>query len=397
MLVNVERAQRLMEEEGLDGLVATTAPNVYYLSGLWSRSLFMWPGEAQVYAVAAGDRLSQRAVVASTGDMDTALECFPGVEIINYGPFNRYVAEGVQLTPEETRLKELAIDRHPRGDALEGLVAALEETGLTAGVIGLDERGINASYPGELTNRLPKLEIRPASSLLTRIRMVKTPEEIKRLREAVRVTEKAILRAVGIAREGVTEGDLAREFDRALIDQGAEPLFTGLRVGRQSAFGQVRAGETPLRRGDRIWFDVGCRYQGYSSDIARTFAFGDIGERARRFYDAIFEGEEAGLAAIKAGVRADEVFRVTVDAVRKAGIPNFRRRMVGHGMGIWLYDPPMLAPGDETILEEGMVLDIEPPYYELGTGALAVEDTLVVTSGRPELLTSISRKLEDVG
>ena len=252
MLVNVERARRLMEEGGLDGLVATTAANVYYLTGLWSRSLFMFPLEAQVYAVAAGPELSRRAVVVTKGDVDTAMECFPGVEIINYGPFHRYAASGVHLTPEEARLRELAVDREPKGDALEGLVAALEETGLTEGVIGLDERGINPSYAAELKKRHPRLETKPASSLFTSIRMVKTPEEIRRLRGAVEVTEKAMLRAVGVAREGVTEAELAREFDRAVIDQGAEPLFTGLRIVRLTAFGQVRAGETPLRRETRV-------------------------------------------------------------------------------------------------------------------------------------------------
>ena len=397
MLVNVERARRLMDESGLDGLVATTASNVFYLSGLWSHSLIMFPQEAQIFALASRENLLQPVVVVTTGEVDTAMECFPGVRIINYGPFHRYVAEGVALTPQEARLKELAVDREPKSEPLEALMAGLEESGLTDKTIGLDEKGIAPAYPPELEKRFPRLVIKPAASLFTRIRMVKTEEEIKRLRGAVQVTEKAILEAVGMATEGVTEGEMAKGFEKALIDQGAEPLFTCLRIGRLTAFGQCRAGDTPLRKGDRIWFDVGCRYQGYSSDIARTFAFGDIGERARRFYQAILEGEERGLEAIKAGVKAEEVFRVTVDAVRNAGIPNFRRGMVGHGMGIWLYDPPMLAPGDETVLEEGMVLDIEPPYYEIGTGALAVEDTLVVTKGRPELLTTISRNLEDVG
>lgn len=394
MLLNVDRASRVMDENGLDGLLATTASNVFYLSGLWSHSLIMSPLEAQIYALASRENLSQPVVVVTTGEVDTTVDCFPGVRIINYGPFNRYVAQGVELTPEEARLKELAVDREPKSDALEALMAAVEETGLTDKTIGLDEKGIDPAYPPELKKSFPELEIKPAATILTRIRMVKTAEEIRRLRSAVQVTEKAILGAVSIAKEGVTEAQITKEFQKALIDQGAEPLFTGVRIGRLTAFGLCPAGDTPLRKGDRIWFDVGCRYQGYSSDIARTFAFGDVGERARRYYQAILEGEERGLETIKAGVKAEDVFHATVAAVRDAGIPHFRRRHVGHGMGIWLYDPPMLAPGDETILEEGMVLDIEPPYYEIGTGALAVEDTLVVTKGRPELLTSISRELE---
>jgi Xaa-Pro aminopeptidase len=336
-------------------------------------------------------------VVVFTGDTDTAMECGAGARIINYGTFTRYVAEGVELTPIEIRLKELAIDRQPRDDALEALAAALEEAQLTDKVIGLDETLFKPAYSSELTRRYPQLTLRPAASVFKQIRMVKTAEEISRLRAAVQVTEKAILEVVGMAREGITGAEMAREFEKTLIDQGARPLFTGLGFGRLSAIGQCPPGDVPLRMGERIWFDVGCRYQGYSSDVGRTFGFGDPGERTRRYYQATLEGQKRGLETAKAGATAAEVFHATVAAVRSAGIPDFRRRHVGHGMGIWSYDPPMLAPGDETVLEEGMVMAIEPPYYEIGTGGLLVEDTFVVTKGHPELLTSLSRELEIIG
>jgi Xaa-Pro dipeptidase len=288
----------------------------------------------------------------------------------------------------------LAVDREPKSNALEALMSALEETGLTDHTIGLDEKGIDPAFPPELERRLPRLKIKPAASIFGQIRMVKTEEEIKRLRAAVKVTEQAMLKALSMAREGVTEAQMVKEFQKALIDQGGQPLLTSLRIGRLTAFGQCEPGDTPLRKGDRIWLDVGCRHQGYSTDIARTFALGDPGDRARRYYEAVLEGEERGLQTAKAGVKAEDVFHATVARVREAGIPDFRRHHVGHGIGIDIYDPPLLAPGDETILEQGMVLNIEPPYYEIGTGALAVEDTFVVTKGRPELLTSISRQLE---
>jgi Xaa-Pro dipeptidase len=394
VLLNAERASRLMDENGLDGLLATTSANVHYLSGLRSISLVLSPLEAQIYALVSREKLSEPVVVVTTGDIDTAMDCFPGVRIINYGTFYREVAQGVELTPEETRLKGLAVDRAPKTDPLGGLAAALEEAGLTHRSVGLDEKGIDPAYPPELNKRFPGLKIKPAASIFKQIRMVKTEEEIKRLRAAVQITEKAMLEAVSIAKEGVTEGEMAKEFGKALIDQGAHPLLTHLRIGRLSAFGLRRPGDTPLRKGDRIYFEVGCRYQGYCSEFARTFAFGEVGRQARGYHQAILDGEERGLETIKAGVKAEDVFHATVAAVRKAGIPHFRRHHVGHGIGIDIYDSPLLAPGDETILEEGMVLNIETRYYEIGTGALAVEDTLVVSRDRPGFLTSTSRKLE---
>jgi Xaa-Pro dipeptidase len=394
MLLNIDRASRLMGESGLDGLLATTASNVFYLSGLWSIGLVLLPTETQVYAIVSREQPSRPVLVVSTGELDTVMDCFPGVRVISYGNFYREVAEGVELSPLEVRLKELVVGGQPESDALKALAAALEESGLTDRAIGLDEHGINPAYPSELKKRFPRLKIKPAASVFRQIRMVKTEEEIKRLRAAVEVTEKAILKAVSTAREGVTEAEMGKEFEKALIEQGGQPLITCLHIGRSTVFINRRPGDTALRKGDQVLFDVGCRYQGYASDIARTFAFGDVGEGTRRYYAAILEGQERGLETIKAGVRAQDVFRATVAAVREAGIPHFRRHHVGHGIGIDVYDPPLLAPGDETVLEEGMVMDIEQPYYEIGTGALAVEDTFVVTKGRAELLTSISRELE---
>jgi len=393
MLLNVERAMRTMDENGLDGLVATTLANVYYVSGLWSLSLTMFPLDSQVYAVVPRDELSKPIVVLPTGDLDTALACFPGVRLINFGTFYREVAEGIELTPDETRLKELSIDRRPRADALDGLVAALEEAGLTGKTIGLDEKGIAPSYPAELTKRFPRLKIQPAASIFRHIKMVKTAEEIRRLRSAAQVTESAILEAVGVAKEGVSEAELGKVFQRALVDQGAELIFMALRIGRFTAFGQVPPGETRLNKGDRIWFDCGCRYMGYSSDVMRTFVLGDPGARARRFYSGVLEAQERGLQAAKAGARAEDVFHAAMQGFREGGIPHAKRHHVGHGVGIDLYDPPLLAPGVDTVLEEGMVLNVETPYYEIGTGALGVEDTFVVTQGHPEFLTSISREL----
>jgi Xaa-Pro dipeptidase len=393
MLVNAERAKRLMDENGLDALLATTLSNVYYLSGLWSFTLRAFQN-AQTYVLVARDKLSEPVLIIDTGEVGQAItDSMAGALIINHSTYYRDVARGVDLTHEEARLKELAVDREPCGNALEALIVALHTTDLTGKTIGFDENGINPGYPPELMKRLPGLKMKPAAAVLGQIRMVKTAEEIERLRAAVKVTETAMLKALGVAREGVAECELAKEFEKSLIDQGAELLHTSLRTGRLSAFGISQPGVGPLRSGDRIWFDVGCRFRGYATDIGRTYFLGDPGERTKQYYQALLEGEDRGLETIRAGAKAEDVFQATVAAVRAAGIPHFRRNHVGHGIGIDTYDSPLLAPGDETILEEGMVLNIETPYYEIGSGAFLVEDTLVVTKHRPELLTTIDRAL----
>jgi Xaa-Pro dipeptidase len=87
------------------------------------------------------------------------------------------------------------------------------------------------------------------------------------------------------------------------------------------------------------------------------------------------------------------VFEAAVRAVRRSGLPEYRRAHCGHGIGLQLYDAPLLGPRDETVLEPGMVVNIEVPCYELGFGGMQLEDTAVVTDGTPLLLTHAPRDL----
>ena len=99
------------------------------------------------------------------------------------------------------------------------------------------------------------------------------------------------MHALGTIKEGVTEIEVAREFEKALVDQGARPNITCLHFGRNIAFVETAPWETQLKQGDLIWFDVGCFNEGYASDTSRVFALGDPGKRAMDLYEALLEGE----------------------------------------------------------------------------------------------------------
>jgi Xaa-Pro aminopeptidase len=254
--------------------------------------------------------------------------------------------------------------------------------------------GFRQGYFEALGEKLPKVELTQASSLLRWVRKVKTPEEVRRLREAAKNTERAMLAATGIAREGITEQELKREFERSIVGQGGRPVFTLIRFGRNAVAGQREPDRTPLIKGDTIWFDTGTIYQGYWSDVARIFSLGEPNERAKKIYAAMQAGEEIGIAETRVGMSGGELFDITMDASRKAGHPEYRRHHVGHGIGAEVYEPPILAPGNQDTIEAGSVINIETPYYEFGLGALHVEDPYVVRAdGNHELLTTLGREL----
>lgn len=395
MLVNRERLVAKMDEAGLDAIVATTLPNVHYFAGFWSLALSGFPYEGQCYAIVTRDEPDLPYVVSSSVELDQIQDGFPVKGTVNFGRFYREnPAEEIELTPDELQLKQISMDSEPVAGPFEGLSKALQEMGLSNKKVGIDEIGFMPGFLEQLSANFAKAQFSEVSSLLRWVRRVKTAEEVRRIREAAKITERAMLAATGIAREGITEYELAREFERSLVGQGARPQFTLIRFGRNAVAGQREPGRTPLQKGDTIWFDTGALYKGYWSDVARIFSLGEPSQRAQRIYAALVRGEKDGIAQTAVGMTGGELYEITMAATKQAGHPDYRRHHVGHGIGAEVYEAPLLAPGNEDVIEEGAVINIETPYYEFGLGALHVEDPYVVKAdGNHELLTTLGRQL----
>ncbi len=154
--------------------------------------------------------------------------------------------------------------------------------------------------------------------------------------------------------------------------------------------------EYRLRPGDVLRADCGGRSRWYFADTGRTVALGNPPDLLARYYDAIRAGIDAMLAAVRPGIAASELFKVGVGTVIESGIPHFRRHHAGHGIGLEMYEAPLLvdprARPDvaDCMLEPGMVINVELPYYEIGLGGLQLEETVVVRENGYELLGSMS-------
>ena len=128
------------------------------------------------------------------------------------------------------------------------------------------------------------------------------------------------------------------------------------------ALWHVPAGDTTLELADYICFDIVCTYRGYRSDIGRVVSFGEPSARLRELYSASKQGQDRAFELMRPNVEARAVFEGAVQRVRETGIPHYQRHHVGHGIGVEFYDMPVLSPGVETKLEEGMVFEVETPY-----------------------------------
>jgi Xaa-Pro dipeptidase len=386
-----------MEREGVDGLLAATLENVYYLSNVWMENFFVLPRQTQGFALISRDNLDKPVVVGSIGEVaNTTESAAPGTKLITYGQFARFTNDHAQLNSVEMTVKDRVID-HPdqsRSNVIEALASGLEEARLTSGTVAYDERGMFIETYAALKERLPDLTLIPGYQMFRRIRAVKTAEEQRRLEAVLRVNEGALSAAMLVARPGLTEQDLIEEFERYVVTQGAKVMFTQIAFGPRGGQGYVMKRDAVLHEGEVIRFDVGCMLDGYNTDIARNFSIGEPDERCIRYFDATVAGIDAAAAAMKPGATAADVFHAAVAAVRENGIPQFARTHVGHGIGLEVYDIPLLSPMDTTPIEDGMVFQVETPYYELGWAGIQPEDTVVATSNGGKNLAGLSRKFE---
>jgi Xaa-Pro dipeptidase len=385
------RLEAELERLHLDGYVATTYQGVNYTSGIRSASLKIFPRDAQVYAAVRKGDLDHPVIVAGRGDMDTVAASGERFRGIGYGNFFRSIEPNATLSDVEKRLVAWGIEAQTEPTAGDALAKALQTMGLDSATVGYEE--LRPNIVEAVSKALPGVTLKPAPEALKNARLLKTKVEQDTLSRAAMITEDAIGAAVELAREGVTEKQMLVAFHRHLVEEGADPVIAFIRFGRNGGVSQVAADETRLRTGDLIWFDVCADLDGYKSDIARTFALGDPGRRARDYYKALKAAEDAMIDAARPGRKASEIFDICVQAARDSGIPNYRRHHVGHAIGLDVYETPLLAPGQDTVLEEEMVLNVEAPYYEVGFGALHVEDPIVVGKSGGKLLTKDSREL----
>ncbi len=379
------RAERLagrLADAPFDAVLSLSGAAVDYAAGYRSVS-------GAVHGVSGLAALTSGSATALAGPVADAAPAFDaGVPEDRYAAYGRFYFESDGGRARATQLVEQHTD-------LAGAVAAIvTENGLAAATIGIELAAATAELRQALAAALPRVAWLDASAWIGTVRASKLPDEVDLLTRSARSVDEAIAAAVDAARVGTTERDLARIVARTMVDAGLEPRFVVVTSGPRSALADAYPTYRPIAPGDLVRFDVGGTLEGYWSDIGRTAVVGDPTRKQTRLYDAILAGEEAELALAGPGVQARDVFARAVEVVEGAGGPNpYRRQHAGHGIGLTAYEPPIIRPDDDGVLEVGMTFCFETPYYELGWGGMMVEDLLVVTEDGCRRLTSLGRGL----
>lgn len=232
----------------------------------------------------------------------------------------------------------------------------------------------------------------PASLAVAPLRMVKDPDEIARLERVARVTDRVVEAGFAALRPGRSEREVALAIRDAFLREGAdEVLFLGVAAGPNSAFPHHHTSDRRIEPGDAVWLDIGCRIDGYCSDITRMAVVGPGPAGYAEVHAAVARAVEAAFQAARPGVPLAEVDRAARRVIEEAGFgPAFVHR-TGHGLGLSGHELPSVHGRNETPIEPGMVFTIEPGVYLPGRFGVRIEDVAVVGPDGARRLSRLPR------
>ena len=227
------------------------------------------------------------------------------------------------------------------------------------------------------------------------LRIIKSADEIEKLKTAQNIAEKAYLEVLNMVKPGITERQIALELEYLMKKNGAEKIAFDLITvtGKKTSLPHGVPTDVEVRNGDFVTFDIGAVYEGYHSDMTRTVAVGEVSDKQREIYDIVLKSHLAGLDAVRAGVSGFDVDKVCRDIIKDAGYGEFFGHGTGHGVGLEIHEEPRVSPKGETILKSGMIITVEPGIYLPDEFGVRIEDTVLVTDNGYETFAHIPKEL----
>lgn len=226
-------------------------------------------------------------------------------------------------------------------------------------------------------------------------RRIKDADEIKKIAEAEKIGDMAFEYILPRIKAGRTEREIALELEFFMKKQGASALSfdTIAASGKRSAMPHGAASGKVLQKGDFLTLDFGCVFEGYCSDMTRTVVLGEPSEKQKEIYNIVLSAQKAAIDAIVRGKRCDAVDAAARKIITDAGYGENFGHGLGHSVGIEIHEMPSFSPNCHDVLEDGMVITVEPGIYIEDFGGVRIEDLIVVDGEKARNLTSSPKEL----
>jgi len=362
----LEKARRLMTEQKIDALMLAGGTSMEYFTGM------RWGNSERLLAVVIPAK-GAPFLVTPKFEEERALEQ------AHMGPLGK---EATVYAWEEHE------------NPYEFFAKGLKDRGLSTATIGVEET-VRFQFSDGAAH-IPQVRTTSGTPITGGCRIYKDEHELALMRHASAVTLKAYEAAYKSLKEGMTQDDfedLVQLAHKRLGYSGS----AGVQVGKYSALPHGSATPQTVQEGSILLIDGGCKVEGYSSDISRTFVLGKATQRMKDVFEIEFKAQSAALAAAKPGVPCEAVDAAARKVIVDAGFgPDYKffSHRVGHGMGMDGHEWPYLVRGNTLPLAPGMVFSDEPGIYIPGEFGIRLEDDMVITENGAELFTPQSESLE---
>jgi Xaa-Pro aminopeptidase len=310
-----------------------------------------------------------------------------GLAFTTDGRYRTQAGEQLALSHVDAHI-EIGATVSAQRDALAAMLPPASRLGLEAHVVTwAQQRDLERALAGH--------ELVPTDGLVERLRRVKEPGEVARIRAACAIADDALGALLPTLADGPTERDFALDLEVEMRRRGAsgnsfDPIIAS---GPNGAKPHARPSGRRVERGELVVIDFGCIVDGYCSDMTRTVSVGDPGPEARRVWDVVRESQWAGREAVRAGAECADVDRACRAVIVAAGWGDAFVHGTGHGVGLEIHEAPRVAASDRDTLERGSVVTVEPGVYLPGVGGVRIEDTVVVTPDGADPLTEFPKDL----
>ncbi len=357
----LERVRSLMQQYKIQALAINAGPDLKYFTGL---DFHLSERPAILLLSAAG----KSAFIFPEFEKDKAAQSSIPVELFPY--------------PEDIKTWPMVVYH-----ALAG--ADLLKSSLAVSPVAM--RFLEMDL---LRKAVPEIQIVSGEDIFRDVFIQKDEQEIRAVRKAMEIAQTALLNTLPFIQTGKTEKEIANQLVVNLLNAGCEPELPFSPIvagGANSANPHANPGNRPLQTGDMLIIDWGARFEGYVSDLTRTFAIGRLPQPFEEIGHIVLSANQAARAKARPGLAACEVDAAARSTIVDGGYGKYFLHRTGHGIGQLPHEEPYISQTSTTVLQPGMLFTIEPGIYLTGQGGVRIEDNVVVTQSGVETLSSLPR------
>ncbi len=353
-----DEVRHLLERVDADFALLTPSPNYQYLTG-------------------SSYQMHERLVALLITREGNPTIIAPSFEVSDHEN-NTWVKDFIPWGEEDDPFKLIAETLKPSKVGLQGIF----DDNLPLGIYWSLEKAIGGF---KRTSSL--------SAQIDNMRLIKSKEEIKLMKNAGEIIDKAVTKAFEQASIGVTENELMQVVQNEIARQGASQTFAAVQFDEKTALPHARSGTEELLEGEMVLMDCGCSIAGYNTDMTRVGVVGEPTDEQKKVYSIVLHALETATEKIKPGMACGAADGIARRLIQEEGYGDYFTHRLGHGIGLEVHEPPYLVRGNSQSLEPGMTHSIEPGIYMEGKFGVRIEDLVVITSDGLEVLTYTPRNL----